>query len=105
MSTSMSPSDPRFSAATLAAWVAFEQLPDMPSYGLPTRRRRAKRPPAKPTQSDIRRVVQGAKAVGLIPTGIKVNTRTGEIEIVTGKSEQPDCNPLDQWMAKHARKT
>ena len=61
---------------------------------------------ARPTfrQHDVTKAVKAVKAAGLPVAGVKVNPQTGAIEVVTaGHLQVEDSNPLDQWMAKHAR--
>jgi hypothetical protein len=54
-------------------------------------------------QGDVTRAVKGAIAAGLNVVGVKVNPQTGAIELVISESAGQNSNPLDEWMAKHAR--
>ena len=56
-------------------------------------------------QRDVARLVKVAAAAGLRVSGVRVDTHSGVIEVVTGESAGQDSTPLDQWMAKHARQT
>jgi len=54
-------------------------------------------------QRDVSKALQAAAAVGLQVTGFEVDPQTGKIRVETGKPQAQDQNPLDCWMAKHAR--
>jgi hypothetical protein len=49
---------------------------------------------------DIRRLVRAARAAGLTPTAIEVDTRASKIKVITGK---PDIGggDLDEWLEEH----
>jgi len=61
------------------------------------------RPPAAFRQTDVTRAVRAVRAAGLPVSGVKIDVRTGAIEVVTGNDQGQDFAPLDAWMAKHAR--
>ena len=61
------------------------------------------RTPAAFRQSDVTRAVRAVRAAGLPVSGVKIDVRTGAIEVVTGNDQGQDSAPLDSWMAKHAR--
>jgi len=54
-------------------------------------------------QSDVVRAVKASRAAGLRVSGVRVDTHTGVIEVVTGEEARQDSTALDEWMAKHAR--
>ena len=61
------------------------------------------RTPSTFRQADVTRAVRAVRAAGLPVSGLKIDVRTGAIEVVTGNDQAQDFAPLDTWMAKHAR--
>ena len=54
-------------------------------------------------QTDVSRAVRGAVAAGLTVQRVEVD-KAGKIVVVVGEPGKADVhNPLDQWMANHAR--
>jgi hypothetical protein len=55
-------------------------------------------------QRDVARLVRAATAAGLRVRGVRVDTHSGIIEVVTGDAAVQNSTPtqLDEWMAKHA---
>ena len=51
---------------------------------------------------DVTRAVKAVVTAGLRVSGVKIDPQ-GAIEIVTADERVQDSNPLDTWMAKHAR--
>ena len=60
------------------------------------------RRPSSFRQRDVTRAVKAVVTAGLRVSGVKIDPQ-GAIEIVTGDERVQDSNPLDTWMAKHAR--
>ena len=58
-------------------------------------------------QSDLKRAISAAKGAGLEVKHIEIDPATGRIIITTtaGSSTQSSSNPLDNWLATHARPT
>jgi len=61
------------------------------------------RAPCTFRQHDVARLVKAATKAGLRVSGVRVDTHTGVIEVVTGEEARQDSTALDEWMAKHAR--
>jgi 3D (Asp-Asp-Asp) domain-containing protein len=58
---------------------------------------------ARFTQRDVARLVRAAEAVGKEVTAIRVE-KDGTLVAVVGETGKAEAdNPLDQWMADHAR--
>ena len=60
------------------------------------------RRPSSFRQRDVTRAVKAVVTAGLRVSGVMIDPQ-GAIEIVTGDERVQDSNPLDTWMAKHAR--
>lgn len=49
------------------------------------------------TQADVRRAIEAVRSLGLPCAGVKVNTQTGEITVLTTPGlAANDVNPLDR---------
>jgi hypothetical protein len=59
------------------------------------------RAPATFKQRDVTRALKAIAAADQRVSGVKINSKTGEIEVVIGKPTAQDPTPLDIWMAKH----
>ena len=67
---------------------------------------RRSRGPSLIRQRDVRRLVSAAQAAGLSVSGIEWKP-DGTLRLLTGNNDniRSETDPLDQWMADHARAT
>jgi threonine synthase len=49
---------------------------------------------------DIRRLMRAARAEGLTPTAVEVDTKTGKIKVVSGKPADTG-NEVEKWLEEH----
>ena len=65
---------------------------------------RRSRGPSLIRQRDVRRLVSAAQAAGLSVSGIEWKP-DGTLRLLTGNNDniRSETDPLDQWMADHAR--
>lgn len=55
------------------------------------------RRPSTFRQRDVARLVKAATGAGLKVSGVRVDVKTGMIEVVTGDSPAQDSSELNEW--------